>query len=84
MDDVVILKDVSKSFKGHTVLDDISISFERNKIHGIVGRNGSGKTVLIKTICGFVKPDEGEVIVDGEHIGEDVDFPEPFSPTIQR
>lgn len=83
MDDVVILKDVSKSFKGHTVLDDISISFERNKIHGIVGRNGSGKTVLIKTICGFVKPDEGEVIVDGEHIGEDVDFPESVGVIIE-
>ena len=83
IDDVVILKDVSKSFKGHTVLDDISISFERNKIHGIVGRNGSGKTVLIKTICGFVKPDEGEVIVDGEHIGEDVDFPESAGAIIE-
>ena len=55
-------------------LSNVSIEFERGKIYGIVGRNGSGKTVLFKIIIGFLKPDSGRVIVDGEEIGKDTDF----------
>ena len=49
--------------------------FERGKIHGIVGNNGSGKTVLMKCICGFLLPTEGTVFVNGQQVGKDVDFP---------
>lgn len=47
----------------HTVLDDFSLTFEQGKIYGVVGRNGSSKTVLFKCICGFLKPTAGTVIV---------------------
>lgn len=58
------------------ILVDINTSFERGKIHGLIGRNGSGKTMLMKCICGFVKPTNGTVTVDGKRIGKDCDFPE--------
>ena len=57
------------------ILKDISVSFERGKIHGLIGRNGSGKTMLMKCICGFVKPTTGEILVEGKKIGKDSDFP---------
>lgn len=65
---------LSKSFGKETVLKDINISFEAGKIHGIVGRNGSGKTVLMKCILGFLKPDSGKACVFGNVIGKDTDF----------
>lgn len=58
------------------ILKDISVSFECGKIHGLIGRNGSGKTMLMKCICGFVKPTSGEIIVSGKRIGKDCDFPD--------
>jgi ABC-2 type transport system ATP-binding protein len=76
MDDIVIrVEGVYKRFGTDTVLKDVSRSFERGRIHGIVGNNGSGKTVLMKCICGFLIPTEGEVIVNGKRVGKDVDFP---------
>ena len=83
MDKIIIVDHVSKSFQGAKVLNDVSVSFERGKIHGIVGRNGSGKTVLIKTICGFMKPDTGKVIVDGKVVGKDMDFPQNIGAIIE-
>ena len=65
---------VSKRFGKDTVLDNVSISFEEGKIHGIVGRNGSGKTVLMKCILGFLRTTEGKVTVFGRQIGRDCDF----------
>lgn len=83
MEDVIIVKDVSKSFKDASVLKQINISFEKGKIHGIIGRNGSGKTVLIKIICGLIQPDEGHVWVSGKEIGKDIDFPESIGVIIE-
>lgn len=57
-----------KKFKETTALNDVSISFEKNKIHGIIGRNGSGKTVLFKCICGFMKLSSGEILVNGRPV----------------
>lgn len=72
---MIKIKDLSLQIKKDTILQDINISFEKGKIHGLIGRNGSGKTMLMKCICGFVKPTSGEVFVDGKHIGKDCDFP---------
>lgn len=57
------------------ILKNINVAFEEQKIHGLIGRNGSGKTMLMKCICGFVKSTSGEIIVSGKVIGKDVDFP---------
>ncbi|SHH34434.1 ATP-binding cassette domain-containing protein [Desulfosporosinus lacus] len=64
----LILKEVTKKFKNTTVLNKVSVSFEAGKIHGIIGRNGSGKTVLFKCICGFMPITSGQILVDGNQI----------------
>lgn len=69
------VKKLSKDFGQDRVLKCINRDFESGKIHGIVGNNGSGKTVLMKCICGFLLPTEGTVIVNGRRVGKDVDFP---------
>ncbi len=51
----VEIKDVTKKFKENVALDHVNVSFEKGKIHGVIGRNGSGKTVLFKCICGFME-----------------------------
>ncbi|WP_084666389.1 ABC transporter ATP-binding protein [Clostridium collagenovorans] len=66
-----------------TVLRDINMSFERGKIHGLVGRNGSGKTMLLKCICGLVIPTSGEIIVDNKRIGKDIDIPDNLGAIIE-
>lgn len=73
---IVRLKNVSKKFQTETVLKDVSVEFERGKIYGIVGKNGSGKTVLFKTIVGFLHPTSGHVYVRGKEVGVDGDFAE--------
>ena len=55
MDFAITIEKVCKSFGESTVLSDINIGFEKGKIHGLIGRNGSGKTVLMKCICGFIQ-----------------------------
>jgi ABC-2 type transport system ATP-binding protein len=77
------ISDVSKSFKDQKVLKRVCVNFEKGKIHGIIGRNGSGKTMLFKCICGFVQFDEGEIIVRGQKIGKDVDIPKDIGIIIE-
>ena len=76
MTDVIVIDKLTKSFKGKTVLEDVNMRLQEGRIYGIVGDNGSGKTVLLKLICGFMKPDSGTVTVNGKVIGKDSDFPE--------
>ena len=72
---MIEVKNVRLTLQKNEILKDISVHFERGKIHGLIGRNGSGKTMLMKCICGFVKPTAGEIFVDGKRIGKDCDFP---------
>ncbi len=74
---------VTKSFKKQTVLKDVTMHLEKGKIYGLVGNNGSGKTVLMKCICGFLMPDEGAVVVDGKKVGVDMDFPKDLGLIIE-
>ena len=75
MDVVIRLENLSKSFGDACVLSHVNRDFEAGKIHGIVGNNGSGKTVMMKCICGFLQPTEGRVWVNYKLVGKDVDFP---------
>ncbi|MDE6026138.1 MAG: ABC transporter ATP-binding protein [Lachnospiraceae bacterium] len=63
---VISLKNVSKNIKRKKVLDNISAEFESGIIYGLVGRNGSGKTMLLRAISGLIQIDEGEILLDGE------------------
>ena len=84
MDNMVEVRGVTKKFKEFKALDQVSLSFERGKIHGIIGRNGSGKTVLFKCICGFLKMDEGEILVDGKRIGKEIEAPQDVGVIIEN
>ena len=72
---IISVKNLSKDFGQERVIKSVTRDFEKGKIHGIVGNNGSGKTVLMKCICGFLIPTEGTVTVNGRRVGKDVDFP---------
>jgi ABC-2 type transport system ATP-binding protein len=80
---MIEVKGLNKSFKEAQVLKNINLSFEKGKIHGLIGRHGSGKTMLMKCICGFVKPTSGQVTVDGKIIGKDIDVPENIGIIIE-
>ena len=81
--DAIIVKNLTKKFKEATVLDNVNITFESGKVHGLIGRNGSGKTMLMKCICGIVPPTSGEIIVNEKRIGKDVDIPKSIGVIIE-
>lgn len=83
MGSIIKVDKVMKKFGSDIALNNVSIEFEKGKIYGIVGRNGSGKTVLFKTIIGFLKPTSGRVIVDGKEIGKDTDFADNIGIVIE-
>lgn len=83
METCIEVQNVVKRFRDQVVLKNVSISFEKGKIHGIVGRNGSGKTVLFKCICGLMHPEEGVILVNGKRVGRDVDMPENIGAIIE-
>ena len=79
----ISVRNVCKDFGQVRVLKSVSRDFEAGKIHGIVGNNGSGKTVLMKCICGFLLPTEGMVLVNGKRVGKNVDFPSDLGIIIE-
>lgn len=66
---------IEKRFGTETVLKDVSLEVERGKIYGIIGRNGSGKTVLFKCICGLLNNDAGTIQVDRTQLGVIIEEP---------
>ncbi len=73
-DIAITVKDLCLKIKDFTILDHVSIECEAGKIYGLIGRNGSGKTMLMKSILGFVHCDSGSIEVFGKAIGKDVDY----------
>ena len=71
---IIEVKNLNLTIKKQKILENVSLSCEEGRIYGLVGRNGSGKTMLMKCICGFIRPDEGEIDVLGKRIGKDCDF----------
>ena len=72
----IIVENVYKSFGKEEVLSNVSLEIPPGCVYGVVGNNGSGKTVLMKCICGFLRPDSGKIYVNGKRIGVDRDFPD--------
>lgn len=83
MTNAIELVDLCKTFGQDEVLKHVTRNFEAGKIHGVVGNNGSGKTVMFKCICGFLQPTSGKVFVQGKQIGKDADFPEDLGLIIE-
>lgn len=83
MNSVIEVRNVTKRYGVNEVLKDVCLTCEAGKIYGLVGRNGSGKTVLLKSICGLVHPTSGEVYVWGQQVSKDIDFPEDIGFIIE-
>ena len=66
---------VSKRIRGAEILSDISFEVAAGSVVGLSGPNGSGKTMLMRCIAGLVRPSEGEIRIDGEVLGKDIEFP---------
>lgn len=77
------LTNVRKCFHGEEVLQELDFQVERGKAYGIAGNNGSGKTVLMKCICGFLPVTQGLIRVGGKYIGKEIDFPESLGAIIE-
>ncbi|WFR57533.1 ATP-binding cassette domain-containing protein [Anaerocolumna sp. AGMB13025] len=75
MDTIISVQSVTKQFKTQTVLNNVSVDFPSGSIYGLVGRNGSGKTMLMKCICGFVPPTRGKIFVQGKQVRYGSQFP---------
>ena len=84
MAEIIEIENLTKKFGDVTALENVNLSIGRGKIYGIVGRNGSGKTVLFKLITGYLKPTAGRVIVSGKEIGKDTDFAENIGIIIEN
>lgn len=78
------IKNLSKKFKDVYVLKDINLTFESGKIYGFTGRNGSGKSVLLKIICGFYTPTSGEVLLNNYNYILNNDFPKSTRCLIEK
>ncbi|MDD2960044.1 MAG: ATP-binding cassette domain-containing protein [Lachnospiraceae bacterium] len=79
----VFIDHVTKRFGEDLILKEVTLRLRPGKVYGIVGNNGSGKTVLMKCICGFLPVTAGEITVFGQRIGKDVDFPQNLGAIIE-
>ena len=76
------IDNVSKVIKKIKVLDQVSLEFESGSITGLKGINGSGKTMIMRVICGLIRPTEGKVFIDDRELKKDMDFPESIGVLI--
>lgn len=83
-ENIIVIEHATKVFKENTIFSDVSVSFEKGKIHGLIGRNGSGKTVLFKCICGFMPLTSGTIRVNGQIVGKDIDIPKGLGIIIEE
>ncbi len=80
---VINVNNVTKKFRENTVLNNVSLEIEKGSVTGLVGRNGSGKTILMKCILGLVSPTSGNITVRGKRVGKDIDIPENVGVIIE-
>lgn len=78
------IENYTKIIKGVTILDNVSLTFEAGKCYGLKGKNGSGKTMLMRAVCGLIHPTKGQVIIDGEVLGKDMSFPKSVGVLIEN
>lgn len=78
------LENVTKRFKEHTVVDSVSMELVSGSVTGLKGINGSGKTMLMRLMCGLILPTEGRIMINGKEIGKDMDFPDNLGLLIEN
>ena len=80
----ITVNNLTKEFKQITVVNNVSASFESGKIYGLIGRNGSGKSVFLKMLCGFYVPTSGEILFDGVDYIKENGFPKNTRAMIEK
>lgn len=78
------ITDVNKTIKKSPILRDINLEFTGGKVYGLRGKNGSGKTMLMRAICGLITPDSGIIDINGKILGKDISFPESIGVLIEN
>lgn len=78
------VENYTKIIKGVTILDNVTIAFESGRCYGLKGKNGSGKTMLMRAICGLIHPTKGHVSINGEILGKDISFPRSIGVLIEN
>lgn len=81
--EIIKIKNAGKKIKGIWIFQNINVSFCTGKIYGLIGRNGSGKTMLLKSICGLVRLTDGSIYVNSKEIGTDIDVPDSIGAIIE-
>ena len=76
--------DYTKIIRGVTILDHVNLVFESGKCYGLKGKNGSGKTMLMRAVSGLISPTEGKVVIDGETLGKEISFPRSIGVLIEN
>lgn len=80
----IIIKNFTKELSNNLVLDNVNLNLKSGNIYGFVGKNGSGKTMLMRAICGLILPTSGYVEIDGKIIGKDISFPDSVGVLIEN
>lgn len=81
---MIKIENMTKIIKGKTILDNINYTFEEGTIYGLYGRNGSGKTMLLRAIAGLIFPTEGKITFDGKVLHKDISFPPSVGVIIEN
>ena len=84
MENSIIINELAKIIKGVDVLKDINLEFTGGNVYGLSGKNGCGKTMLMRAICGLIKPTKGEIIINDKTLGKDMSFPESVGALIEN
>ena len=80
----IIIEGLSKKIKGTLILDNVNMQMEPGKVYGLRGKNGCGKTMIMRALCGLLIPDSGKVIIDGEVLHHDIKFPRSVGVLIEN
>lgn len=81
---MIMINQLEKNIKGTQILEDINLKLLNGKIYGLQGKNGSGKTMLMRAIAGLIKPTDGFVEIDGKVLGKDMTFPASIGLLIEN
>ena len=81
---IIEINNLSKTIKNKTILMNIDLKLESGKVYGLRGKNGSGKTMLMRAICGLIIPTTGTITIDGEILGKDISFPRSIGILIEN
>jgi len=77
------IRDLNKEIGKNQILDNISVTLISGKVYGLSGTNGSGKTMLMRALCGLIRPSSGEIRIDNQILGKDISFPPSVGALIE-